>query len=74
MVDQSTEVGKGSGCVLFDNADAVNLALKLNNYELMRRKLRVMNHISKEKLRLNSNPSLQKASEPTQGFNFVSKI
>ncbi|NXR61691.1 RBM34 protein, partial [Rhadina sibilatrix] len=39
--DRRTGLGKGFGYVLFENADAVHLALKLNNSVLMGRKIRV---------------------------------
>ncbi|XP_040092268.1 RNA-binding protein 34-like isoform X3 [Oryx dammah] len=55
------------------NTDAVHLALKLNNSELMGRKLRVMRSVHKEKLKQNSNPSLKNVSKPKQGLNFASK-
>ncbi|XP_040178793.1 RNA-binding protein 34 [Rana temporaria] len=39
--DQKTGIGKGFGYVLFQGTDAVQLALKLNNSDLMGRKIRV---------------------------------
>ncbi|NWH67425.1 RBM34 protein, partial [Geococcyx californianus] len=39
--DRKTGLGKGFGYVLFDNTDAVHLALKLNNSVLVGRKIRV---------------------------------
>ncbi|NWI63724.1 RBM34 protein, partial [Todus mexicanus] len=39
--DRKTGLGKGFGYVLFENTDAVHLALKLNNTDLMGRKVRV---------------------------------
>ncbi|XP_053324682.1 RNA-binding protein 34 [Spea bombifrons] len=39
--DKATGIGKGFGYVLFETSDAVQLALKLNNSELMGRKLRI---------------------------------
>ncbi|NXP17630.1 RBM34 protein, partial [Scytalopus superciliaris] len=39
--DRKTGLGKGFGYVLFENTDAVHLALKLNNSVLMGRKVRV---------------------------------
>ncbi|XP_016055365.1 PREDICTED: RNA-binding protein 34 [Miniopterus natalensis] len=71
--DQLTGVGRGFGYVLFENTDAVHLALKLNNSELMGRKLRVMRSVNKEKLKQNSNPSLKNVSKPKKGLNFTSK-
>ncbi|CAO2609336.1 RNA-binding protein 34 [Lemmus lemmus] len=69
-----TGVGRGFGYVLFENTDAVHLALKLNNSELMGRKLRVMRSVNKEKLKQpSSNPSLKNASKPKQKLNFSSK-
>ncbi|XP_004413897.1 PREDICTED: RNA-binding protein 34 isoform X1 [Odobenus rosmarus divergens] len=71
--DRATGIGRGFGYVLFENTDAVHLALKLNNSELMGRKLRVMRSVNKEKLKPNSNPSLKNVSKPKQGLNFASK-
>ncbi|XP_023502955.1 RNA-binding protein 34 isoform X1 [Equus caballus] len=71
--DQVTGVGRGFGYVLFENTDAVHLALKLNNSELMGRKLRVMRSVNKEKLKQNSNPSLKNATKPKQGLNSAAK-
>ncbi|XP_061260865.1 RNA-binding protein 34 isoform X1 [Bos javanicus] len=71
--DQVTGVGRGFGYVLFENTDAVHLALKLNNSELMGRKLRVMRSVHKEKLKQNSNLSLKNVTKPKQGLNFASK-
>ncbi|KAM4828868.1 RNA-binding protein 34 [Thomomys bottae] len=68
--DPVTGVGKGFGYVLFENTDAVHLALKLNNSELMGRKLRVMRSVNKEKLRQqNSNAGLKNVSKPKQGLH-----
>ncbi|XP_006895455.1 PREDICTED: RNA-binding protein 34 [Elephantulus edwardii] len=72
--DQVTGMGKGFGYVLFENTDAVHLALKLNNSELMGRKLRVMHSVSKEKLKKqNSKPTLKNTSKPKQGLTFATK-
>uniref|UniRef100_A0A8C5VMU3 RNA-binding protein 34 n=1 Tax=Microcebus murinus TaxID=30608 RepID=A0A8C5VMU3_MICMU len=72
--DQATGVGKGFGYVLFENTDAVHLALKLNNSELMGRKLRVMRSVNKEKLKQqSSNPGLKNVSKPKHGLHFASK-
>ncbi|XP_063527039.1 RNA-binding protein 34 isoform X4 [Pongo pygmaeus] len=72
--DKMTGIGKGFGYVLFENTDSVHLALKLNNSELMGRKLRVMRSVNKEKLKQqNSKPRLKNVSKPKQGLNFTSK-
>ncbi|XP_053463612.1 RNA-binding protein 34 isoform X2 [Nycticebus coucang] len=72
--DQATGLGKGFGYVLFENTDAVHLALKLNNSELMGRKLRVMRCVNKEKLKQQySSPGLKNVRKPKQGLNFASK-
>ncbi|XP_034805223.3 RNA-binding protein 34 isoform X2 [Pan paniscus] len=72
--DKMTGIGKGFGYVLFENTDSVHLALKLNNSELMGRKLRVMRSVNKEKLKQqNSNPRLKNVSKPKQGLNFTSR-
>uniref|UniRef100_A0A8D1TXT5 RNA binding motif protein 34 n=1 Tax=Sus scrofa TaxID=9823 RepID=A0A8D1TXT5_PIG len=71
--DPVTGVGRGFGYVLFENTDAVHLALKLNNSELMGRKLRVMRSIHKEKLKQNSNPGLKNVNKSKDGLNFPSK-
>nr|XP_003473581.1 RNA-binding protein 34 [Cavia porcellus] len=71
--DRVTGVGKGFGYVLFENTDAVHLALKLNNSELMGRKLRVMRSVNKEKLKQNSDPCLKNVSKSKQRLNFASK-
>lgn len=71
--DPLTGAGRGFGYVLFENKDAVHLALKLNNSELMGRKLRVMRSVTKEKLKQSSNPSLKNVSKPKKGLNFASK-
>ncbi|NXR32545.1 RBM34 protein, partial [Zosterops hypoxanthus] len=47
--DRSTGLGKGFGYVLFENTDAVHLALKLNNSVLMGRKIRVQRITDKKK-------------------------
>ncbi|XP_014414098.2 RNA-binding protein 34 isoform X1 [Camelus ferus] len=58
--------------VNIQNTDAVHLALKLNNSELMGRKLRVMRSVHKGKLKQNSNPTSKNVSKPEQGLNFAS--
>ncbi|OWK63117.1 RNA-binding protein 34 [Lonchura striata] len=47
--DRRTGLGKGFGYVLFENTDAVHLALKLNNSVLMGRKIRVQRIEDKRK-------------------------
>ncbi|NXN05684.1 RBM34 protein, partial [Sylvia borin] len=47
--DRSTGLGKGFGYVLFENTDAVHLALKLNNSVLMGRQIRVQRVTDKKK-------------------------
>ncbi|NXS11852.1 RBM34 protein, partial [Neodrepanis coruscans] len=49
--DRKTGLGKGFGYVLFENTDAVHLALKLNNSVLMGRKIRVQRVVDKRKAR-----------------------
>ncbi|XP_062868771.1 RNA-binding protein 34 [Trichomycterus rosablanca] len=49
--DRNTGVGKGFGYVLFESTDAVMLALKLNNSELLGRKIRVKRSVKKEKVK-----------------------
>ncbi|XP_043535736.1 RNA-binding protein 34 isoform X2 [Chiloscyllium plagiosum] len=46
--DHESGMGKGFGYVLFQNTDAVTLALKLNNSELKGRKLRVNHSLKKD--------------------------
>ncbi|XP_004620424.2 RNA-binding protein 34 [Sorex araneus] len=72
--DKVTGVGRGFGYVLFENTDAVHLALKLNNSELMGRKLRVMRSVNKEKAKESSHHSLKNVSKPKQGVNYTSKV
>ncbi|XP_054848206.1 RNA-binding protein 34 isoform X1 [Eublepharis macularius] len=62
--DRNTGIGKGFGYVLFENTDAVHLALKLNNFELKGRKLRVKRCIEREKA--------QQKSSDKNVKNFVS--
>ncbi|NXQ64893.1 RBM34 protein, partial [Anthoscopus minutus] len=47
--DWRTGLGKGFGYILFENTDAVHLALKLNNSVLMGRKIRVQRVVDKRK-------------------------
>lgn len=63
VTDQIIGVGKGFGYVLFEHTDAIHLALKLNNSELMGRKFRVMHSVNKEKLKQNPSPSLKHVSK-----------
>uniref|UniRef100_A0A8B9ELV3 RNA binding motif protein 34 n=1 Tax=Anser cygnoides TaxID=8845 RepID=A0A8B9ELV3_ANSCY len=47
--DRQTGMGKGFGYILFENTDAVHLALKLNDSDLMGRKVRVKRCVEKGK-------------------------
>uniref|UniRef100_A0AAR2JDU7 RRM domain-containing protein n=1 Tax=Pygocentrus nattereri TaxID=42514 RepID=A0AAR2JDU7_PYGNA len=47
--DHNSGVGKGFGYVLFENADSVMLALKLNGSQLLDRTIRVKRSVKKEK-------------------------
>ncbi|XP_062429673.1 RNA-binding protein 34 [Rhea pennata] len=59
--DRQTGMGKGFGYILFESTDAVHLALKLNNSDLMGRKLRVKHCVEKGKAQQkNSNQSRPK--------------
>ncbi|NWW35153.1 RBM34 protein, partial [Panurus biarmicus] len=55
--DSRTGLGKGFGYVLFENTDAVHLALKLNNSVLMGRKIRVKRVADKRKAQKNPDQS-----------------
>ncbi|NXC98611.1 RBM34 protein, partial [Certhia familiaris] len=55
--DSRTGLGKGFGYVLFENTDAVHLALKLNNSVLMGRKIRVQRVADKKKAQKGSDQS-----------------
>ncbi|NWH97223.1 RBM34 protein, partial [Tichodroma muraria] len=55
--DSRTGLGKGFGYVLFENTDAVHLALKLNNSVLMGRKIRVQRVADKKKAQKSSDQS-----------------
>ncbi|XP_007481654.1 RNA-binding protein 34 [Monodelphis domestica] len=70
-----TGVGKGCGYVLFENTDAVQLALRLNNSELMGRKLRVKRYVNHEKVKPPHAPSkiLENSTKFKQKLNFPSK-
>ncbi|XP_014452324.2 RNA-binding protein 34 isoform X2 [Alligator mississippiensis] len=57
--DRNTGIGKGFGYVLFENTDAVHLALKLNNSELKGRKLRVKRCAEKEKVQQKNSDSVR---------------
>ncbi|XP_078255230.1 RNA-binding protein 34 isoform X2 [Rhinoraja longicauda] len=48
--DRESGMGKGFGYVLFQNTDAVTLALELNNSELKGRKMRVSRSVKKERV------------------------
>ncbi|XP_074118531.1 RNA-binding protein 34 isoform X1 [Sminthopsis crassicaudata] len=70
-----TGIGKGCGYVLFENTDAVQLALKLNNSELMGRKLRVKRYINNEKAKLSHTPGkvLENSTKFKHKVNFPPK-
>ncbi|KAL7854486.1 hypothetical protein SRHO_G00166760 [Serrasalmus rhombeus] len=55
--DHNSGVGKGFGYVLFENADSVMLALKLNGSQLLDRKIRVKRSVKKEKEKKSSRAS-----------------
>ncbi|KAG8431310.1 hypothetical protein GDO86_019072, partial [Hymenochirus boettgeri] len=55
--DRNTGIGKGFGYILFQNADSIVLALKLNNSELMGRKIRVKHSVTAETLAKSANKS-----------------
>ncbi|KAM7060861.1 RNA-binding protein 34 [Acridotheres tristis] len=57
--DRRTGLGKGFGYVLFENTDAVHLALKLNNSVLMGRKIRVQ-HVG-DKTKAQKSPDQSRA-------------
>uniref|UniRef100_A0A7M4FI45 RNA binding motif protein 34 n=1 Tax=Crocodylus porosus TaxID=8502 RepID=A0A7M4FI45_CROPO len=61
--DGNTGIGKGFGYVLFENTDAVHLALKLNNSELKGRKLRVKRCAEKEKVQQKNSDSVKNFPE-----------
>ncbi|XP_019383031.1 PREDICTED: RNA-binding protein 34 isoform X2 [Gavialis gangeticus] len=61
--DRNTGIGKGFGYVLFENTDAVHLALKLNNSELKGRKLRVKRCDEKEKVQRKNSDSVKNFPE-----------
>ncbi|XP_051849540.1 RNA-binding protein 34 isoform X1 [Antechinus flavipes] len=70
-----TGIGKGCGYVLFENTDAVQLALKLNNSELMGRKLRVKRYVNNEKAKLSHTPGkvLENSTKFKHKLNFPLK-
>ncbi|XP_044529676.1 RNA-binding protein 34 [Gracilinanus agilis] len=70
-----TGVGKGCGYVLFENTDAVQLALRLNNSELMGRKLRVKHYVNHEKVKPPHTPGrvLENSTKFKHKLNFPSK-
>lgn len=49
--DKMIGIGKGFGYVFFENIDFVYFVLKLNNFEFMGRKFRVMCFVNKEKFK-----------------------
>ncbi|OCT62107.1 hypothetical protein XELAEV_18043190mg [Xenopus laevis] len=53
--DQKTGIGKGFGYVLFESADAVQLALKLNNSQLSGRRIRVKRSVTAEAAQKSTN-------------------
>ncbi|XP_063792662.1 RNA-binding protein 34 [Pseudophryne corroboree] len=57
--DHHSGIGKGFGYVLFQDSDAVQLALKMENSELMGRKLRVKRCLANETQRTQKNPSFK---------------
>ncbi|KAE8574970.1 hypothetical protein XENTR_v10003650 [Xenopus tropicalis] len=77
--DQKTGIGKGFGYVLFESADAVQLALKLNNSELSGRKIRVKRSLTAEAAQKSTNKSSDfkkkldtlKQAKPLKGNSFV---
>ncbi|KAM5145408.1 RNA-binding protein 34 isoform 1-T2 [Mantella aurantiaca] len=76
--DQKTGIGKGFGYVLFQGTDAVQLALKLNNSELMGRKIRVKNclpsgaqHPPKSPAAFKAKPQSQKPGKLKQKKSFA---
>ncbi|CAH2246069.1 RNA-binding 34 [Pelobates cultripes] len=77
--DKTSGLGKGFGYVLFDCKDAVQLAMKLNNSELMGRKLRVKRCITEssgkappKKLKRSFDSS--KKTKPQDSKAFVGEI
>lgn len=61
--DRKSGIGKGFGYVLFESADSVMLALKLNGSELLSRKIRVKRSVKKEKEKQGSGPVRRNAKE-----------
>ncbi|XP_063296940.1 RNA-binding protein 34 [Pelobates fuscus] len=77
--DKTSGLGKGFGYVLFDCKDAVQLAMKLNNSELMGRKLRVKRCVTEssgkappKKLKMSFDSS--KKTKPQDSKAFVGEI
>nr|XP_023692071.1 RNA-binding protein 34 [Paramormyrops kingsleyae] len=73
--DRNSGVGKGFGYVLFESADAVLLALKLDGSELQGRKIRVKRSVKKEKVKkqalgAGSNPGAGKTGRGQQNPAF----
>lgn len=60
--DRNSGMGKGFGYVLFESADSVMLALKLNGSELLSRKIRVMRSVKKEKEKQVTGPDRRNAN------------
>ncbi|XP_029906388.1 RNA-binding protein 34 [Myripristis murdjan] len=66
--DPNSGLGKGFGYVLFESADSVQLALKLNGSSLEGRSIRVKRSVKKEKVKSQSHPSRgNPAKGPTRG-------
>ncbi|XP_007246185.3 RNA-binding protein 34 [Astyanax mexicanus] len=61
--DRNSGMGKGFGYVLFESADSVMLALKLNGSELLSRKIRIMRSVKKEKEKQVSGPDRRNAKK-----------
>ncbi|NXG28069.1 RBM34 protein, partial [Dromaius novaehollandiae] len=70
--DRQTGMGKGFGYILFENMDAVHLALKLNNSDLMGRKLRVKRCVEKGKAQ-QQNPNQSRGPKDRVGTMLKNK-
>uniref|UniRef100_A0A8D0HGB4 RNA binding motif protein 34 n=1 Tax=Sphenodon punctatus TaxID=8508 RepID=A0A8D0HGB4_SPHPU len=66
--DKNSGIGKGFGYILFEDTDAVHLALKLNNSELKGRKLRVKRCVEKEKVQQNPDKTEKNSLESKHRF------